>query len=106
RSPPSWPTRRGARENAGPVDAVPPAPFPRVVRHLAVVPIVALASYSLMSALPLSAEDDSKRQLPPELVASYRRDLGIGEPLGFLRPWKKLFSGQRLGTSAQGITGD
>ncbi len=81
-------------------------PLQRAFRHLAVVPIVALASYFLMAALPLRAEDDSKRQLPPELVASYRRDLGIGEPLGFLRPWRKLLSGQRLGTSAQGITGD
>jgi len=83
-----------------------PGPLQRVFRHLAVVPIVALASYFLMAALPLSTEDESKRQLPPELVASYRRDLGMGEPLGFLRPWKKLFAGQRLGTSAQGITGD
>lgn len=99
-------TRHGEPKNAGKVASVLPGPFQRVVRHLAVVPIVALASYFLMAALPLSAEDDSKRQLPPELVASYRRDLGIGEPLGFLRPWKKLFSGQRLGTSAQGVTGD
>ena len=34
------------------------------------------------------------------------RDLGLGEPLGFLRPWEKLFRGERLGTSAQGVTGD
>jgi oligopeptide transport system permease protein len=78
----------------------------RIGRQLAVVPIVALGSYLLMVALPLGAEDDSKRQLPPELVASYRRDLGIGEPLGFLKPWQKLFRGERLGTSAQGVTGE
>ncbi|EAU67083.1 putative oligopeptide permease homolog OppB [Stigmatella aurantiaca DW4/3-1] len=70
------------------------------------VPIVALASYFLMASLPLTTEDDSKRQVSPELAASYRRDLGIGEPLGFLRPWQKLFRGERLGTSAQGVTGD
>jgi oligopeptide transport system permease protein len=78
----------------------------RIGRQLAVVPIVAVGSYLLIVALPLGAEEDSKRQLPPELVASYRRDLGIGEPLGFLKPWQKLFRGERLGTSAQGVTGE
>jgi len=78
----------------------------RIGRHLAVIPIVAIASYFLIAALPLGAEDESKRQLPPELLASYRRDLGIGEPLGFLRPWQKLVRGERLGTSAQGVTGE
>jgi oligopeptide transport system permease protein len=78
----------------------------RVGRQLALVPIVALASYFLMASLPLTTEDDNKRQVSPELAASYRRDLGIGEPLGFLRPWQKLFRGERLGTSAQGVTGD
>lgn len=78
----------------------------RVGRQLLLVPIVALASYFLMASLPLTTEDDNKRQVSPELAASYRRDLGIGEPLGFLRPWQKLFRGERLGTSAQGVTGD
>jgi len=78
----------------------------RIGRHVAVIPIVAIASYFLIAALPLGAEDESKRQLPPELLASYRRDLGIGEPLGFLRPWQKLVRGERLGTSAQGVTGE
>jgi oligopeptide transport system permease protein len=80
--------------------------FVRVGRQLVLVPIVAVASYFLMASLPLTTEDDNKRQVSPELVASYRRDLGIGEPLGFLRPWQKLFRGERLGTSAQGVTGD
>lgn len=80
--------------------------FIRLGRQLALVPIVALASYFLMASLPLTTEDDNKRQVSPELAASYRRDLGIGEPLGFLRPWQKLFRGERLGTSAQGVTGD
>jgi len=78
----------------------------RVARQLAIVPVVAVASYFLIAALPLGAEDESKRQLPAELAASYRRDLGIGQPLGFLRPWQKLLRGERLGTSAQGVTGD
>lgn len=78
----------------------------RAGRQLAIVPIVAIASYYLMAMLPLQLEDDNKRQLPAELVASYKRDLGIGEPLGFLRPWEKLFTGERLGTSAQGVRGD
>ncbi len=78
----------------------------RLGRQLAIVPIVAIASYFLIAALPLGVEDESKRQLPPELAASYRRDLGIGQPLGFLRPWQKLVRGERLGTSAQGVTGD
>ena len=78
----------------------------RVARQLAIVPVVAIASYFLIAALPLGAEDESKRQLPTELAASYRRDLGIGQPLGFLRPWQKLLRGDRLGTSAQGVTGD
>ena len=78
----------------------------RLGRQLVLVPIVALASYFLMASLPLTTEDDTKRQVSPELAASYRRDLGLGEPLGFLRPWQKLFRGERLGTSAQGVTGD
>ena len=78
----------------------------RIGRQLVLVPIVALASYFLMIALPLTTEDDSKRQVSPEVLASYRKDLGLGQPLGFLRPWQKLFSGERLGTSAQGVTGD
>ncbi|WP_224373057.1 ABC transporter permease subunit [Hyalangium versicolor] len=80
--------------------------FVRLGRQLVLVPIVALASYFLMASLPLTTESDAKRQVSPELAASYQRDLGIGEPLGFLRPWEKLFRGERLGTSAQGVTGD
>lgn len=78
----------------------------RVGQKLVLVPIVALASYYLMAALPLPTGEDSKRQLPPELLASYRKDLGLGEPLGFARPWVKLFRGERLGTTAQGVTGE
>jgi len=78
----------------------------RLGRQLVLVPIVALASYFLMAALPLTTDDDAKRQVAPEVLASYRRDLGLGQPLGFLRPWVKLFRGERLGTSAQGVTGD
>jgi oligopeptide transport system permease protein len=78
----------------------------RIGRQLVLVPIVALASYFLMAALPLTTENESKRQVSPEVLASYRKDLGLGQPLGFLRPWEKLFAGQRLGTSAQGVTGD
>lgn len=80
--------------------------FVRLGRQLVLVPIVAVASYFLMASLPLTNAEDNKRQVSPELVASYRRDLGIGQPLGFLRPWEKLFRGERLGTSAQGVTGD
>ncbi|MBJ6765309.1 ABC transporter permease subunit [Myxococcaceae bacterium JPH2] len=78
----------------------------RLVRQLVLVPVVACASYFLMAALPLTQESDAKRQVSPELAASYRRDLGLGEPWGFLRPWEKLWRGERLGTSAQGVTGD
>ncbi|WNG19514.1 ABC transporter permease subunit [Cystobacter fuscus] len=80
--------------------------FVRLGRQVVLVPVVALASYFLMAALPLTSEDESKRQVPAEVLASYRRDLGLGEPLGFLRPWQKLVRGERLGTSAQGVTGD
>ncbi len=78
----------------------------KLARQLVLVPVVAVASYFLMASLPLTTETDAKRQVSKELAASYNRDLGIGEPLGFLRPWEKLFRGERLGTSAQGITGD
>lgn len=82
------------------------AALARAGRRLLLVPIVAIASYFLMAALPMPTAEDAKRQLSPELLASYRRDLGLGEPLGFLRPWEKLLRGERLGTSAQGVTGD
>jgi len=76
----------------------------RALRQLVLVPIVALASYYLMAALPVPTEEESKRQLSSELVESYRRDLGLGQPWGFLRPWEKLVKGERLGTTAQGVT--
>lgn len=79
--------------------------FQRVLRQVLIVPIVALASYFLMAALPMPSDADAKKALSPELVQSYREDLGLGQPLGFLRPWEKLFAGERLGTSAQGVTG-
>jgi oligopeptide transport system permease protein len=75
------------------------------VRRAVIVPAVAIASYLLMAQLPLDLGAEAKRAIPADLLASYRRDLGLGEPLGFLRPWQKLFSGARLGTSAQGVTG-
>lgn len=80
--------------------------FTRLLRQLALVPIVAIASYALMAVLPLPVGEDSKREIGSEVLEAYRRDLGIGEPLGFLRPWQKLFAGERLGTSAQGVTGE
>ena len=80
--------------------------LPRLGRQVMLVPLVALASYFLMVALPLTTAADATRQVAPDVLASYRRDLGLGRPLGFLRPWEKLFRGERLGTSAQGITGD
>ncbi len=82
------------------------ATFVRTARQLILIPLVALASYGLMVLLPLGAGEESKRQLSPDLLASYRRDLGIGEPLGFLRPWQKLWEGKRLGTSSQGVTAE
>ncbi len=78
----------------------------RAARQLLVIPLVALGSYYLMASLPLRVEEDSKRQLPPELLEAYRQDLGLDSAFGFLRPWEKLFSGERLGTSAQGVTGE
>lgn len=80
------------------------AALARVLRRVLLLPVVALASYYLMAALPLPSAEDAKRQLPKEVLTAYRKDLGIGEPLGFLRPWQKLFAGERLGTSAQGVT--
>lgn len=79
--------------------------FQRSARRLAFVPIVALASYYLMATLPLTGETESKRRLSSELLASYHRDLGLGEPWGFARPWIKLFRGERLGTASRGVTG-
>ena len=76
-----------------------------LVRRALIIPAVAIASYLLMAQLPLDLGAEAKRAIPADLLASYRRDLGLGEPLGFLRPWQKLFAGERLGTSAQGVTG-
>lgn len=78
----------------------------RILGQLTLVPVVALGAYLLMGVLPLASDEDAKRAVPPELLESYRRDLGLGEPLGFLRPWEKLLRGERLGTSAQGVTGE
>jgi oligopeptide transport system permease protein len=78
----------------------------RAARNLLVVPLVAIGSWYLMSLLPMRVEDESKRQIPTELMETYRRDLGLDSSFGFVRPWQKLFAGERLGTTAQGVTGD
>ena len=64
------------------------------------MPLVALASYFLMAALPLTQDDESKRQVAPEVLASYRRDLGLGEPLGFLRVTEDGFARAAAAISA------
>jgi len=69
----------------------------RALRQLVLVPIVALASYYLMAALPVPTEEESKRQLSAELVESYRRDLGLGSRWASSAPWEKLVRGERLG---------
>ncbi len=69
----------------------------RVLRDLALVPLTAFLVYQFVAALPVKSEGEQKESFA-FLAQQQERDLGIGQPLGFLTPWKRLVAGERLGT--------
>src|SRR5262249_14346433 len=82
----------------------------RVARDLALVPVSAFLIYHAVSLLPLANADEAKMgyasgQAKAPDVVELEAELGVGEgALGFLRPWRMLFSGARMGTGSRQYT--
>lgn len=77
----------------------------RLLRGVALVPLTALLAYHLVALLPLRADSDSKNEALRSVSRQLEADLGVGQPWGFLRPWQKLLSGERLGHGERSYTG-
>ncbi len=74
-----------------------PALALRVVKDLAAIPLTALVVWLAVAALPPSEEAEAKQARSSQVAAQLRSDLGVGQPLGFLKPWRDLAGGKRLG---------
>lgn len=72
---------------------------------LLLIPLTALLSWMLVAALPLRTEGEAKTETLRSLRVQLEEDLGLGQPLGFLRPWQKLAAGERLGHGGRSYTG-
>ena len=72
----------------------------RLLRDLAMIPLTAFAVYQLVANLPIQRESEAKTAAIVSVEKQLAEDLGVGTPLGFLRPWQKLLAGERLGTDA------
>lgn len=73
----------------------------RLVRDLALVPITAFLIHLFVASLPLRADTDAKLAGPSSIQRQMEDQLGVGEPLGFLRPWRLLLAGERIGTDSR-----
>lgn len=73
--------------------------------QLLLLPLVAVASFLLVAALPAPIPEAARTQEQQvAAVARYREELGVGA-LGVLRPWQRLARGERLGATGQGVDG-
>ena len=77
----------------------------RALKGALIIPLTAILSWLLVAALPLRTEGEAKNETLRSLQAQLEADLGLGQPLGFLRPWEKLFAGERLGDGGRSYTG-
>jgi ABC-type dipeptide/oligopeptide/nickel transport system permease component len=68
----------------------------RLARQLALLPLTAFAVYQLVALLPLGADSEAKSAQLRSVHLQLREDLGVGTPLGFLRPWERFVTGQSL----------
>ncbi|MCK6548922.1 ABC transporter permease subunit [Myxococcota bacterium] len=73
----------------------------RLARDLVLVPITAFLIHLFVASLPLRADTDAKLAGPSSIQRQMEDQLGVGQPLGFLRPWQLLFSGERIGTDSR-----
>lgn len=72
----------------------------RLLRDLLMVPLTAFVVYQLVANLPIQRESEAKTAAIVSVEKQLAEDLGVGTPLGFLRPWEKLLAGERLGSDA------
>lgn len=77
----------------------------RALRGALIIPLTAVLTWLLVAALPLRTEGEAKTETLRSLQVQLEADLGLGQPLGFLRPWQKLLSGERLGDGERSYTG-
>ncbi len=68
----------------------------RLLRDLLLVPLTAFVVYQLVALLPLRPDSEAKTKQLSAVAKQLERDLGVGEPLGFLKPWQKFFAGEPL----------
>ena len=68
----------------------------RLARQLALVPLTAFVVYQLVALLPLGADSEAKTVQLRSVHRQLKEDLGVGTPLGFLRPWERFVTGQSL----------
>lgn len=69
----------------------------RLLRDIAIIPVTALIVYFAVIVLPIERTgDDEKMVQSAAVTAEAKADLGIGEPMGFLKPWKRFFGDQPL----------
>ncbi len=72
----------------------------RVLRDLLLLPLTAFLVYQGVALLPVKAEGEQKESLS-FLAEQQQRDLGVGQPWGFVTPWKRLWEGERLGSGTR-----
>lgn len=73
----------------------------RLLADLALIPVLAFVVHLLVASLPLRADSDAKMAAPSSITRQMDEQLGRGEVLGFLRPWRLLLEGARLGTESR-----
>jgi oligopeptide transport system permease protein len=77
----------------------------RFATNLLLIPLTAFLVYQAITSIPFQADTDAKQESLSSVSRQMRDDLGIGQPFGFLRPWEKLYRGERLGDGPRAYTG-
>ena len=77
----------------------------RFATNLVLIPLTAFFVYHAITSIPFQADTDAKQASLSSVSRQLREDLGIGQPFGFLRPWEKLYRGERLGDGPRAYTG-
>jgi oligopeptide transport system permease protein len=76
----------------------------RFATSLLLIPLTAFLVYQAITHIPFQLDTDAKQESLASVSRQMRDDLGIGQPLGFLRPWEKLYRGERLGDGPRAYT--
>jgi oligopeptide transport system permease protein len=69
----------------------------RLATNLLLIPMTAILVYYSIASIPFQRDTDAKQETLSSVSRQLQEDLGVGQPYGFLRPWEKLYQGERLG---------